>query len=129
MVSTQSQRNEIKEFIQTELLKRGFLAPIIQFEELDTKSGPRFEFKTEQFQTVPVIMKAIQVDNFGSSIRKEKFKREDGTEIEFNSFWISVHVSYEHFSGGTNGCKLFDVHGKFVVDDKEYERVWDLKVE
>lgn len=106
-ITTELQRNQIKDFIQTELLKRGFLAKIVRFEEVSGRYEPRLEFETESFQTTPVIFKSIKVENFSSSITKEEGV--DGSILY--RIWISVHVSYETFEGGSNGTKLFAVFG------------------
>ena len=111
-ITTLEQRTQIKETIQLELLKRGFVAPIISFEELEGRSGNRLEFHTESFQTTPVIFQSIQVNNFSSSVTINK--DEDGKETR--RFWISVNVSYTHFGGGSNGCKLFDIVGKLSAE-------------
>ena len=118
-LTTENQRKAVQELIQTELLKRGFTAPIINFEEEEGRRGGqnRLIFHTEPFNTVPVIMKKIQVDNFSSSLAQKELLREDETKYIETSFWISVHVSYEHFTGGTNGCELFQISGKFYDDD------------
>ena len=110
-ISTLEQQQKIQKFIQTELLKRGFLAPITKFEEEETRrSGSRFIFETSNFQTTPVIFEKIIVTNFSSSISEPKIHEKSGAE--YFKFWISVHVSYEHFGGGSNGCSLFSVGGE-----------------
>jgi hypothetical protein len=90
----------IKDLLQTELLKRGILAPIKRIEEVESRSGSNYiSFNTEKFQTTPVIFKSLVVENFNSWIKKV----EGGYEVT-----ISVHYSYEHFDGGSNGCSLFN---------------------
>lgn len=103
--------NIIKDLLQTELLKRGILAPIKRIEEEDGRSGSRYiSFNTEEFQTTPVIFKSLIVENFNSWIKKV----EGGYEVT-----ISVHYSYEHFGGGSNGCSLFNFYCN-VSEDGEY---------
>lgn len=111
--TTQEQRNSLQELIQTELLKRGFTAKIISFEEEDKKY---LKFHTESFQTVPVLFKEIQVSNFSTSVGQEIRKREDKTEYQVTTFWIQVDVRYSHFEGGSNGSRLFAIQGHFFED-------------
>jgi len=121
-LTTAIQRESIQKLIQTELLKRGFTAPIKSFEEVKSRSGGNhFEFHTEGFQTTPVLFKSIRVANFSSSVVKEKFKILEDSEKEETRLrvWISVHVDYEHFGGGRNGCKLFDVYGYLFLESPD----------
>jgi hypothetical protein len=117
LISNQEQRDKIQKFIQTELLKRGFKASIIEFKEEQGRSGNRFTFTTSGFQTTPVIFESIVVDNFSSSIGS--LEEHPESKVEFRNFWIQVHVSYKHFGGGSNGCSLFDVVG-VLCSDKVY---------
>jgi hypothetical protein len=123
-ITSIEQRKQIQDFIQMELLKRGFQAKITKFEEVKGKNGSRLEFETESFQTTPVIFKTITVNNFSSSISEEQ-KHENNPELLFRKIWISVHISYEHFDGGTNGCKLFDVFAK--ISSSYSTNVFDLQ--
>ena len=116
-ISNQNQMNKLKDFIQDELLKRGFTAKISYFGEVSDKNGSKFEFITEEFQTTPVIFKSIFISNFSSSITEEEIERPDGSKITVHKVWISVHVSYKHFGGGSNGCNLFDVAATMYEDD------------
>jgi len=117
-LTTEDQRKAVQELIQTELLKRGFTAAIKRFEETENRSGSNYlSFATEKFQTTPVIFKEIQVDNFSSSLSQEEKTNDAGTKFIVTKFWISVHVSYRHFGGGTNGCELFQISGKFYDDN------------
>lgn len=109
MVTSLNQRNQIQEFIQTELLKRGFTAPIINFEEVKGRHDTRIEFYTETFQTVPVLFKEIQVSNFSSSITKDTITRKDDSKIDIHKVWIVISARYESFTGGTNGTNLFSI--------------------
>ena len=103
--------NTIKDLLQIELLKRGILAPIKRIEEVEGRSGNRYiSFETEEFQTTPVIFKSLKVDNFGSWITKGE---------KSLAITISVHYSYKHFGGGTNGCSLFKFYCT-VSEDGEY---------
>jgi hypothetical protein len=74
-------------------------------------------------------MKSLQeqrkiIQNF---IQEELLKRvgdEETLEDEgytYNPFWIEVHVSYKHFGGGSNGCRLFTVQGHLTPNGKVYE--------
>ena len=109
--------NTIKDLLQTELLKRGILAPIKRIEEVELRSGDSYiSFNTEEFQTTPVIFKSLMVENFNSWIRKI----EGGYVVVIN-----VHYSYEHFGGGSNGCLLFNFQCN-VSEDGMY--VGDVKI-
>ena len=109
--------NTIKDLLQVELLKRGILAPIKRIEEEEGRSGNRYiSFNTEEFQTTPVIFKSLVVENFNSWIKKV----EGGYVVT-----ISVHYSYEHFDGGSNGCSLFNFQCN-VSEDGMY--VGDVKI-
>ena len=101
----------IKDILQTELLKRGILAPIKRIEEVEGRAGSNYiSFNTEEFQTTPVIFKSLVVKNFNSWIKKV----EGGYEVT-----IYVHYSYKHFGGGSNGCSLFNFYCN-VSEDGEY---------
>ena len=103
--------NTIKDLLQTELLKKGILAPIKRIEEVEGRSGNRYiSFETEKFQTTPVVFKFLIVENFHSWIKKV----EGGYVVT-----IYVHYSYEHFGGGSNGCSLFNFQCN-VSEDGEY---------
>jgi len=94
----------IKEAIQIELLKRGFTAPIISIEEKVSRTNRhRISFHTENFQTVPVLFKTIQVNEFSSEIFS--------SEKDVVEFYIGVHVSYTHFDLGSNSSSLFQIKG------------------
>ena len=57
-------------------------------------------------ETTPVLFKKIQISNFSSSIKEdEKIIKKENQKI--HRIWFQVNVSYEHFSGGRNGCELF----------------------
>jgi hypothetical protein len=120
-ISNQEQRDAIQKFIQTELLKRGFQAPIVEFNEEQGRSGNRFTFTTSEFQTTPVIFESIVVDNFSSFI--SSIEEHPDSKVEFRNFWIQVHASYKHFGGGSNGCSLFDVVGVLCSG-----KVYDLAI-
>ena len=119
-ITTEAQRNEIKNFIQMEMLKRGFHAPIVSFEEVNGRGGNRLEFTSAPFQTTPVIFQEIVVCNFNSWLFKETHN-----EKEFDCFSIQIHVSYKHFGGGSNGCSLFNVSGVLADDGRS---VFDFKI-
>jgi hypothetical protein len=117
-LTTVEQRKAIQELIQDELLKRGFTAPIKTFEETECRrSGNRLEFETENFQTTPVIFKEIVVNDFNTSLSQETKKNSSDQEYLETNFWMTIHVSYRHFDGGTNGCNLFQISGKFFNDN------------
>lgn len=95
---------QIKNHLQTELLKRGFNAKIDRINEKVARNGIEHnyvEFETEPFQTIPIIFKKVWITNFSSWIRDHKTNK---------NYWvitIQVHIRYEHFTGGHNGTNLF----------------------
>lgn len=104
----------IKNEIQTELLKRGITAQIVEFKEYIRNNMHRIELKTEPFQTSPIMFKKLWIENFSNGVYIEKDKE---TGYEYYHLWISVHYSYEHFNGGFNGCKLFDFFCNISLDN------------
>ena len=118
---SQSNLDKMKKIIQIELLKRGITAPIVKFEEEIYKSSHYIKFKTEPFQTIPVIFKNILVDSFSTSVlKKPKSELREGVEREYIYVWISVHFSWELFNGGTNGTTIFDITFN-IFGDTEYD--------
>ncbi|MGW8177828.1 MAG: hypothetical protein ACWGQW_03425 [bacterium] len=60
-------------------------------------------------------MKSIRIDEFGTSMSMDtRTITRDGkeVEVEYLRIWIQVHASYEHWDGGTNGCKIFVYRGE-----------------
>jgi hypothetical protein len=97
----------IKERIQEELTKRGIHAPITTFEEYENTHSiceRKIKLKTAEFQTIPVIFKKLRVESFSTNIEKVETTEKVGAHYHV---YISLHYSYEHFGGGTNGCVLF----------------------
>jgi len=118
-VSTPTQRLKIKEILQDELLKRGFTAKIVKLYEYKQIGGFKkyLRFYTEEFQTVPVIFKAIRVEEFNSGFTLDAKESEDGKIILTQSlFYISINVRYQHFKGGSNGAELFYLSGSLSED-------------
>jgi len=96
----------IKEAIATELCKRGFHAPLTVTPK-HTRNGEVYVgIQSEPFNTVPVIMKSITIDNFGGSVVEVPVD-EVGNKRPLLRIWVPVHVSYTHFTGGSNGTALF----------------------
>ena len=124
------QLEALKELIQLELLRRGFTAQIVKIDEVEVRGRRFVAFETEKFQTVPVLFKDIIVNQFNSSLKKEVFTRENGTQYEMIKVYISIHVSYNHFDGGSNGCKLFSIECQMADSDDRYEaeRIYKLKI-
>lgn len=126
---TQLALDTIKETIKIELLKRGFLAPI----EVSVEQGnyPAIKVKSESFQTTPVIFKNVWISNFGGSVKNETITRrkhnDEQYEAQIARFWIDVHVGYEHFDLGSNGCKLFGISG-WVGEETYDDRIYDLQL-
>ena len=105
-ITTEKQRNEIQEFIQTELLKRGFTAKIISFKEVAYRNNIKaFQFKTENFQTIPILFKEVNISNFNGIINETK------KDSEVYDFSITVNCNYSLFLGGSNGTELFRIYG------------------
>ena len=109
--------HKIKSFIDDELKKRCFP----EVSEILVNVPNRMEnmhvvLESEEFNTTPVIMKSIKIQNFGGSIWKDIDKIVDENDeikkFEIVRAAIPVHVSYNHFDGGSNGCKLFSVSVK-----------------
>ena len=122
-LTTQEQRDELQKVIQVELLKRGYTAQIIKFEENETNS--RFIFKTENFQTTPVMFQEIYISNFNSSLEKDELIKDDKTHF-VTRFWVEVNCFITHFnSEGKNSFSLFDVQGTFY--DKQ-SRISQLNI-
>ncbi len=105
---TKNQLSELQTVIADELLKRGFTAKIIQFEEVQAKNGTKIELTTESFQTVPVLFKEVAIGNFNSELREEQVVIQD-KPVKVLKFWMSVNVFYQHFGSGSNGCNLFSI--------------------
>jgi hypothetical protein len=113
LLTSQSQRDQLESFIQTELLKRGFQAPIEELREKHNRSQIGIEFHTPDFQTTPVLFRKLHITSGNSSIRATERTTSDGTVIY--NLWVSVNVRYMVFDGGSNGTKLFDVNGEFAI--------------
>jgi hypothetical protein len=115
MKLSHTQIDALKQHIQTEMLRRGYTAPIISFEEVEGRNGQtRIEFETATFQTIPVMFKELRVTNFSSSISRRHL--EDKPEVQFWGIYIEVSVRYTSFDMGSNGTKLFAVSGKAGID-------------
>ena len=119
-LTTKNQRNALQEKIQTELLKRGFLAPITNFQETVARSSRYLEFITEPFQTVPVLFQKIFISTFSSNLREEFVENENG-KFRVLKFWMTVSARYENFGGGTNGSQIFEISGKFYGDQNNLD--------
>lgn len=117
-ILTDNQLSQIKETISVEMLKRGYTAKMIEFKEVSSNSNrSRIEFQTEEFQTVPVMFKKINLSNFSSSISlNPELTLQHEREI-FN-VWLQVNIRYESFGGGSNGVGLFDYNCTFEKGDK-----------
>jgi hypothetical protein len=112
----------LKSAIQDQLTRRGILAKIVEMTEVEDQRGRnRIEFRTEKFQTVPVLFKALSVSEFNSSISTETITREDKSSIDVHKIWMTVHAGYSHFDGGTNGVQLFTVNADAYKLDNRSE--------
>ena len=66
----------------------------------------------------------FKVSNFNSGLYKQKYedgfdgyrpaKETDVTKLAVVNYWWSIHFSYQHWTGGTNGAEIADAW----VDDK-----------
>jgi hypothetical protein len=88
----------IQESLSTELVKRGFHAPITV-----EQKGSRVEVTSSPFQTIPVLFKELTVGSFNSVVQEHE---------ELYTIDISITVFYKMFDGGNNGVKLFHFHAK-----------------
>jgi hypothetical protein len=106
----------IKEAISVNLIKRGFHAPIELTGGMDRRG---FEYKlaltSEPFQTTPVLFKEIRISDFGSWVKSDTTDAESEGLLNVG---VRVHVSYEHFDGGRNGCELFTFTCQVRAEDK-----------
>lgn len=114
---------EMQATINDGLAKRGFPSIELEFTEGRKGNNPHFCFESEKFNTFPVIMKSIVIDNFGGSISKQTLKviRQDEdkndyiAEVDVLRVWIPVHASYEHFDRGSNGTEVFSYTAEIFV--------------
>ena len=83
---------KIKETIQVELLKRGVTAPIVTMKETIGRGGSHYiEFQTTEFQTVPVMFKRVQVNNFSTAVTKRPNNElQSNLAGEYIAVWITV---------------------------------------
>ena len=123
MEVTEIQLDNLKEVIQTELLKRGFHTPITKFEVVERRGSKKLGLLTAPFQTTPVIFKELKIENFSSYITEKSLVREDGKEVFFLEAGLSVYVNWEHFDSGTNGCRLFSISCRFFEGREEPAKI------
>lgn len=94
-LTTELQRQKIKEIITFELLKRGISTSLL-VEEKDNK----LDLVSTPFQTTPILFKQIIISDFGSWIKQQE---------DFIQVTICVNAFFTLFDGGTNGVSLFTV--------------------
>jgi len=61
------------------------------------------------------ILEYCQIENFSSEV----YEDEESGELRY---WVSVHISYQHHSGGSNGMELFTAryqNGEWTFKDVE----------
>lgn len=92
---------QISEIIRVELLKRGFIVDVTCTQ---TKENS-FKVKTSSFQTTPVLFKEVWIESWNVFIED----KENDKGVKYTDYNISIHVCYEHFDGGRNGCSLFSI--------------------
>ena len=132
MKLSQTVLSELQETVRIELLKRGHLAKIERFEEIEGRNNEtRISFNTESFQTTPVIFKSLQINEFSSSISEETQSHDvSGTPTDFTVIKVnlSVNISFENFNGGTNGTEIFTLHAECGKDGNDVLRVWKISI-
>lgn len=92
---------QISEIIRIELLKRGFIVDVTCTPTKDNS----FKIKTTTFQTTPVLFKQVWIESWNVFVKE----KENDKGIKYTDYNISIHVCYEHFDGGRNGCNLFSI--------------------
>jgi len=97
----------IKDLVSTELCKRGIHVELLNFMETVRNGSHRITFDSTSFQTVPVLMKRLNVATFSSSITFLPREEKQLEDVNVYSVWFQVHANYEHFDGGRNGTELF----------------------
>lgn len=107
------QINSIRNFIQTELTKRGYHTPITVRETASKNDSNRIELTSGYFQTTPVIFKTLQIRNFSTHVTE--VEKDEAVEIYM---FIGVNICWESFGGGTNNTELFSV--KFAFQGKDH---------
>ena len=117
-ILNKNQEETVKRAIVDALAKRGFHAPIHNFEQVDRK----FEFISDNFQTTPVLYKELVIRTFGSSCTEEY--GDDG-ELNKKTFYIDVSIQVMAFDQGQNWIHLFNIKGSFF---KERHRCLDLEI-
>lgn len=92
---------QIAELIRIELLKRGFIVDVTCTPTKDNS----FKVKTTSFQTTPVLFKEVWIESRNVFVEE----KENDKGVKYTDYNISIHVCYEHFDGGRNGCSLFSI--------------------
>lgn len=101
---------EIQNEIETALIKRGFNVPITLVQSINRDGYLRIELSSEDFQTQPVIFRALRLQHFGGSVRATQ------EAVNIFNIWLPVNVFWESFSGGSNGTELFTFHCQIKKD-------------
>lgn len=126
--------------IAEQLTRRGFHAPLSIGVGYRRDQEPYIKLESEPFQTVPVIFKEIRICQFSSTLAQDTSPdavtaRETDSTRDYWSVWIDVHVAYEHFPNGSNGCTLFNFHCSFKAGETldEYGhadrvRLWNVRI-
>ena len=92
---------QIAELIRIELLKRGFIVDVTCTPTKDNS----FKVKTSSFQTTPVLFKEVWIESWNVFVEE----KENDKGVKYTDYNMSIHVCYEHFDGGRNGCDLFSI--------------------
>lgn len=117
-----STMEHIEKSITTALRQRGFNAPLTFGQSFNKKLGYlQIHIASEPFFIVPALFASVRIDTFGTRVRTDK----ENPDTLFA--WICVHASYEHFGGGSNGCKIFDYMGRIGTSD-EFSGVFDERI-
>lgn len=119
------QLNQVKDFISLEMLKRGYSAKIVKFEEhIDTNDDERgkINFISESFQTTPVMFKELCVCSLSSGTNKDfHLSREFNKEI--GQVYVEVGVRYRGFDNSSNCTSLFTMRGSFLKGGESVEDI------
>lgn len=116
----------ITEAINDVLLKRGF--PAITATVTGDEKSQKIEIVSEEFNTTPVIMKSIQVKNFGGSITDDRIEVSHNGEmvtVDMLRVYLPIHAFFEYFSGGTNSTELFTIKAEILTpeNDRQYVEI------
>lgn len=117
----QNTLTELKERIRIEILKRSITADFTLTYDADTQ---RLNLQSDYFQTMPVIFKSLQLQDFSSSVRhlhQHQISTNETIDYEHYAIYLQVSVRYENFDRGTNGTTLFTVVARVSAETDNIE--------